>query len=66
MLLKYLILNLIRCSINKDLFQSCRLMFCPIVRLSSERLYQQLRETDADTANHWTEVGTPMEELGKD
>ena len=25
--------------------------------LSSERLYQQLTETDADTANHWTEVG---------
>ena len=24
--------------------------------LSSERLYQQLTETDADTANHWTEI----------
>jgi hypothetical protein len=25
--------------------------------LSSERLYQQLTEKDADTANHWTEIG---------
>ena len=32
--------------------------------LSSEMLYQQLSERDADTTvNHWTEVGTPMEEL---
>ena len=27
--------------------------------LSSERLYQQLTETDADTAKHWPEVGDP-------
>lgn len=25
----------------------------------SERLYQQLNETDQDTAKHWTEVGYP-------
>jgi hypothetical protein len=31
--------------------------------LYSERLYQQLNKTDADTAKHWTEVRTPMEEL---
>jgi hypothetical protein len=28
-----------------------------LARLSSERLYQQLTETDVATANHWTEVG---------
>jgi hypothetical protein len=27
--------------------------------MASERLNQQLTETDADTANHWTEVSDP-------
>ena len=32
--------------------------------LSSERLYQQLIETEADTANVGLRSETPMEELG--
>ena len=30
-----------------------------LARLSSKRFYQQLTETHADTASHWTEVGDP-------
>jgi hypothetical protein len=35
------------------------------LKKASERLYQQLTKTDVDTANHWTEVGTHIEELGE-
>ena len=33
--------------------------------LSSERLYLQLTETDADTYNQWLKSGTPVVELEK-
>ena len=52
--------------------QTLTLLLMPVVLsdrslawLSSERFYQQLTETDADTGNHWTEARTLMEELGE-
>ena len=34
--------------------------------MSSDRLCQELTEMYADAVNHWTEVWTPMEELGEE